>query len=119
MNPLIIFSFFVGISLPSLANEKGVERQDHGGDKPDIHLRTERGENYYLSVNYDELARLVKTKYEFMAFHHQLMTVRSEIGRDLDQILNITTNPVDMKNKKWSDEELEKIISHSLKKETN
>lgn len=114
MNKLIL-TITVFCSIPYLY---GVDGHDYY-EKPPRLISTDRKNKYALKVDYNELAPLVKTKYQIMAYHHQLIAVRAELGRDLDQALNITSNPVDMKNKKWSNEELEEIISRSLKEEGN
>jgi hypothetical protein len=112
----IIYSGYVFLSTASL--HCFAEKQNDGPtERPDRVTGIERSTHYDLKIDYSEFENVVRKKYEIMLATGQLKRINEELRIDLNQILNVRTNPKNLKDKKWGSDELNNIIDSYLKEE--
>lgn len=80
------------------------------------YYNTDHSDHYTFSSKYHDLTPLMLSRYQFIVYINQLDSIESTLTPSLHQILDIRNNPVNMKNKKWSNKELDLIIEDCLKK---
>ncbi len=85
-------------------------------ERPVKYYNTDHSDHYTFSSKYSDLTALMRSRYEYIVYMNQLASIDATVTRDLHQILDIRTNPVNMKNKKWSNMELDNMINECLKK---
>jgi hypothetical protein len=87
---------------------------DSDSPKPNYVRSITRSAHSVLKASYPDLSKLLEKKIELVTYITQLNQIESELEGDLKQVLNLKSSPKNLKDKRWSKDDMTRIINEYL-----